>query len=73
MDPVSYADRTEDTSAAWKFTLIVRALVEFLFVGACGVVPTSLWTCTLTSRVTVSADIAEVRYHMMCAGNLDQI
>ena len=72
MDPVSSAELTEDTSAAWKFTQIVRVLVEFLFVSACGVVLTSLWTCTPTSRVTVSADIAEARYHMTCVGNLDQ-
>ena len=73
MDPVSSAELTEDTSAAWKLIQIVRALMEFLFVGACGVGLTSLSQCTLTSRVTVSADIAEARYPMTCVGNLDRI
>ena len=72
MDPVSSAELTEDTSAAWKCTQIARTLVECLFVGACGVVLTLLWTCIPTSRVTVSADIAEARYHMTCVGNLDR-
>jgi hypothetical protein len=72
MDPVSSAELTEDTSAAWKFIQIVRALMEFLFVGACGVGLTSLSQCTLTSHVTVSADIAGARYHMTCVGTLDQ-
>ena len=50
MDHASFVESTDATSAAWKYTQIERARVEFQFVGACGVVPILLSICILMNH-----------------------
>ena len=43
---------------------------EFQFDGVYGAEHISQWQCTPTDHVMVSADTAEVRYHMIPVGSL---